>query len=75
MAPTPNTEMLDELAVECMDLQVALAEEPNKSKHKELIRKMIDKIISNNKFQSIPEFDDGKLLCELLTLAYNSPEF
>lgn len=60
MAPISNSEMLDELAVECMDLQVALAEEANKSKHKSLIRKTIDKIISGNKFQSIPEFDDGK---------------
>lgn len=58
MAPISNAEMLDELAVECMDLQVALAEESNKSKHKDLIRKTIDKIV--NKFQSIPEFEDGK---------------
>ena len=62
MAPIPNIEMLDELAVECMDLQVALAEEPNKNKHKDLIRKMIDKIISSNKFQSIPEFEEGKMI-------------
>lgn len=60
MAPISNAEMLDELAVECMDLQVALAEESNKSKHKDLIRKTIEKIVSGNKFQSIPEFEDGK---------------
>lgn len=62
MAPIPNNEMLDELAVECMDLQVALAEETNKSKHKDLIRKMIDKIASSNKFQAIPEFEEGKMI-------------
>lgn len=60
MAPVPTAEMLDELAVECMDLQVAIAEDPNKSKHKELIRKMIDRITTSNKFQAVPEFEDGK---------------
>lgn len=59
MAPIPNIEMLDELAVECMDLQVALTEEPNKPKHKDLIRKVIDKIVISNKFQPIPEFEEG----------------
>lgn len=59
MAPIANNEMLDELAVACMDLQVALAEESNKSKHKEIILKTIDKIVSGNKFQPIPEFEEG----------------
>lgn len=66
MAPIPSNEMLDELAVECMDLQVALAEEPNKAKHKDFIRKMIDRIVSGKKFQPIPEFDDGKLFSRIL---------
>lgn len=61
MAPVPISEMLDELAVECMDLQVALAEEPNKTKHVDLIRKQIDKIISKEKFLPIPEFEEGEL--------------
>lgn len=56
-----NSDMLDELTVECMDLQVALSEETNKSVHKTLIKKMIDKIITSNKFQPIPDFEDGKL--------------
>lgn len=60
MTPIPNSEMLDELAVECMDLQVALAEEPNKAKHPDIIRKTIDKIITGNKFSSIPDFEEGK---------------
>lgn len=63
MAPLSNLEMLDDLAVECMDLQVAIAEETNKSKHKDLIRKTIDKIVTGGKFQAIPEFEDGKSLC------------
>lgn len=62
MATYSNTEMLDELAVEVMDLQVAMSEESNKTKHKELITKTIDKIISSNKFQPIPDFEDGMLL-------------
>lgn len=60
MAPIPNNEMLDELAVECMDLQVALAEEPNKTKHKDLISKVIDRIVTSNKFEPIPDFEEGK---------------
>lgn len=60
MATFTNTEMLDELAVECMDLQVAIGEEPNKAKHKELITRTINKIITSNKFQPIPDFEDGK---------------
>ncbi|CRK90085.1 CLUMA_CG003803, isoform A [Clunio marinus] len=59
MASIKNEEMLDELAVECMDLQVAIAEETNRSKQKSLILKSIDIICSTNKFQSIPDFQEG----------------
>lgn len=62
MASFSNIEMLDELAVECMDLQVALAEEANKSKHQELIKTTIKKIVGGNKFPSIPEFEDGETI-------------
>jgi hypothetical protein len=58
MAPISNSEMLDELAVECMDLQVAMAEEPNKAKHPDLIRKTIASC--SNKFSPIPDFDEGE---------------
>lgn len=51
--------MLDELAVVCMDLQVALAEESNKANHAGIIRTSIDKIISGNKFTPIPDFEEG----------------
>lgn len=61
MAPVPTSDMLDELAVECMDLQVAMAEEPNKTRHVDLIRKMIDRMTTTNKFQPIPEFEEGKI--------------
>lgn len=62
MAPIPNTEMLDELAVECMDLQVAMAEEPDKSKHQAMVTRMISRIVGTNhpKFQPIPDFEEGK---------------
>lgn len=59
MAPIPNSEMLDDLAVSAMDLQVAMAEEPNKSKHPELIRKTIEQ--NCKKFAAIPDFEEGKL--------------
>lgn len=59
MAPVPMLEMLDELAVDVMDLQSQLAEEP-KIKHKQLIRKMLDKVFMSKKYQSIPEFEKGK---------------
>lgn len=61
MAPVPTSEMLDELAVECMDLQVAMAEDAtNKTKHADLIRKMIDRVTSTNKFLPIGEFEEGE---------------
>jgi hypothetical protein len=60
MAPVPHGEMLDELAVDVMDLQSAMADEGNKSKHKQMIRKMIDKNFTAQKYQAIPEFDGGK---------------
>lgn len=61
MAPVPTSDMLDELAVECMDLQVAMAEDAtNTTRNADLIRKMIDRITSTNKFQPIPEFEEGK---------------
>lgn len=59
MAPVQMSDMLDELAVECMDLQVAMSEEPNKTRHVDLIRKMIDRMTTTNKFQPIPEFEEG----------------
>lgn len=62
MSPIPQNEMLDELAVIAMDLQVALAEETNKIKKKEIILKSIDSIINSNKFQPIPDFEQGKML-------------
>jgi hypothetical protein len=62
MSPIPQNEMLDELAVIAMDLQVALAEETNKIKKKEIILKSIDSIINSNKFQAIPDFEQGKML-------------
>ena len=58
MAPIPNSETLDDLAVEIMDLQVALAGESNKTKHVDLIRKSLNR--TRTKFQSVPEFEDGK---------------
>lgn len=64
MAPIPQNEMLDELAVVAMDLQVALAEETNNAKKKELILKSVEKIIKENKFAPIPEFGEGKLVNE-----------
>lgn len=63
MAVYSNNEMLDELAVECMDLQVAIAEEPNKAK--DLITRTINKIITSNKFEAIPDFEDGKFFQKL----------
>lgn len=60
MAPLQNNEMLDELAVECMDLQVLIVEEANKSKHKDLVKNTIDRIITGKRFQRIPDFEDGK---------------
>lgn len=59
MAPVPMIEMLDELAVDVMDLQSQLAEE-SKIKHKQLIRKMLDKVFMSNKYLPIPEFENGK---------------
>lgn len=61
MALISNNEMLDELAVECMNLQVALVEETNKAKHPEIIQRTIDKIIIGNKFEKIPDFEEGNL--------------
>lgn len=59
MSPIPQNEMLDELAVIAMDLQVALAEETNKTKKREIILKSVDSIINGNKFQPIPDFEQG----------------
>jgi hypothetical protein len=62
MAPIPNSEMLDELAVIVMDMQVELSEETIKGNvpaKKEIIRKMIE--TTAQKFSPIPEFDDGEL--------------
>jgi len=61
MSPVPQSEMLDELAVDVMDLQSQMADESNKSKHKQMIKKMIDKNFTSNKYQPIPEFEKGKL--------------
>lgn len=58
MAPIPMAELIDELAVDVMDLQTQLAEE-SKVKHKEIIRKMLDKIYTNKKYLPIPEFEKG----------------
>lgn len=69
MAPVPTNEMLDDLAVEVMDLQVALAEETNKAKHPELIRKSIVK--NFNKFSSVPDFDEGTRECLTIRMNYN----
>lgn len=60
MSPVPQNEMLDELAIIAMDLQVALAEETNRNKKKELILKSVEKIMKENKFSPIPEFEEGK---------------
>lgn len=60
MTPVPQNEMLDELAVDVMDIQSQMADESNSSKHKSMIKKMIDKNFVNKKYQSIPEFDKGK---------------
>lgn len=60
MAPISNNEMLDELAVECMDLQVALAEVTNVSKKSDLIKKSIERSIK--RFKEIPEFDEGSVI-------------
>lgn len=62
MALVPHNEMLDELAVDVMDLQSQIADEGNKSKHNQMIRKMIDKNFNASKYQPIPEFDGGKLI-------------
>lgn len=62
MVPIPQNEMLDELAVVAMDLQVALAEETNVNKKKELILKSVEKIIKENKFSPIPEFSGGEMM-------------
>lgn len=59
MAPIPISEMLDELAVDVMDLQSQLAEE-SKSKHKQLIRKMLDKVFMSKKYLAVPEFEKGE---------------
>lgn len=59
MAPVAMSEMLDELAVDVMDLQSLLAEE-SKTKHKQLIRKMLDKTFMSRKYLPIPEFENGK---------------
>jgi hypothetical protein len=61
MAPIPNNEMLDELAVDCMDLQSEIASEPDKNKHSDLIRKTLKKIIDSNKYDPLPEFEQGEL--------------
>jgi hypothetical protein len=60
MAPVPMNEMLDELAVDVMDLQTLLSEE-SKIKHKQLIRKMLDKVFMSKKYLPIPEFEKGEL--------------
>jgi thiol-disulfide isomerase/thioredoxin len=57
MSPVAQSEMLDELAVDVMDLQSQMAEEGNKNKHKTMIRKMIDRNCTANKYQPIPEFE------------------
>lgn len=62
MVPIPQNEMLDELAVVAMDLQVALAEETNVNKKKDLILKSVEKIIKENKFSPIPEFSGGETM-------------
>lgn len=59
MAPIPLVELIDELAVDVMDLQTKLSEE-SKVKHKDIIRKMLDKIYTNKKYSPIPEFEKGK---------------
>lgn len=61
MSPVPQSEMLDELAVDVMDLQSQMADESNKSKHKQMIKKMIDKNFTSKKYQPIPEFEKGKM--------------
>lgn len=65
MAPVPMSEMLDELAVDVMDLQSQLAEE-SRSKHKQLIRKMLDKVFMSKKYSPIPEFENGIYELELI---------
>jgi len=62
MSPVPQSEMLDELAVDVMDLQSQMADESNKSKHKQMIKKMIDKNFTGNKYQPIPEFEKGMFI-------------
>jgi hypothetical protein len=60
MAPSvPQNEMLDELAVDVMNVQCEMAEESNKLKHQQLIRNLIDKNFTSKKYQSIPEFENG----------------
>ncbi len=59
MARIPLSEMLDELAVDVMDLQTQIAEE-SRTKHKQLIRKYLDKVYMNKKYLPIPEFENGK---------------
>jgi hypothetical protein len=60
MTPVPTSEMLDELAVDVMDLQSILVEE-SKTKHKQLIRKYLDKIYTTKrKYSPVPEFEQGK---------------
>lgn len=71
MSPVPQNEMLDELAIIAMDLQVALAEETNRNKKKELVLKSIEKIMKENKFAPIPEFEEGEMRENLSELLYN----
>lgn len=59
MAPVPMNEMLDELAVDVMDLQSQMAEE-SKTKHKQIIRKMLDKVFMSKKYLPVNEFESGK---------------
>lgn len=61
MAPIPNNEMLDELAVDCMDLQSEIASESDKNKHPDLIRNTLKKIIETSKYKPLPEFEQGEL--------------
>lgn len=61
MAPVPMSEMLDELAVDVMDLQSLIADKP-KTMHKQLIRKTLDKTFMNGKYLPVPEFEAGKII-------------
>lgn len=75
MSPVPQSEMLDELAVDVMDLQSQMADESNKTKHKQMIRKMIDKNFTSNKYQPVPEFEKGiqvLFILSMLLYAYKS---